>query len=409
MPIAGQKQARLPQLRIDPQNSYQERHATWFELFYDLAFVVIVAQLAHHFSEHLSWQGFLTFVLLFGLTWWAWIGEAYYSTRFDSDGDLVHRGLGSLQVVGLVGLAVAVERGVEAATWMFAGSYAFVRTMQVLQYLRAGYYLPQARLFTQHYAKLNVLSVIVWWVSVFLPAPLQYGAWLVAFAIEISTPLSEGSLHTQFPPHVTHIPERFGLFTTLVLGELVTEIVQGLAQNSWQFDTVMMAVLSVAIAVGLWWTYFNRLDDDAVRQLVGFGRIWIYQLWLYVHLPLAISAAIVSVGIGQVLAVDLQQILSTSDRALLLGSTAAFLIFEAVICFTTIGAGSPHPAFVYLGRVLPTRCCHNSVGAWVNRRHDWTNVYRADDNCSWGSGTWRRVEGSACKFGTRKRKERSRC
>lgn len=103
----------------------------------------------------------------------------------------------------------------------------------------------------------------------------------------------------------------------------------------------------MAVAVGLWWTYFNRLDDDAVRQLVGKGRLWIYQLWLYIHLPLVISVSTVSVGVGHILAVDPQQVLPKVDRWLLLGSIAAFLIFEAVICFTTIGAGSPHPAFTW--------------------------------------------------------------
>lgn len=346
MPIAGTKYARLPRLRINPYDP-EERHATWFELFYDLAFVVIVARLAHHLSEHVSWNGFFTFVLLFVPTWWAWVGETYYSTRFDSDSDLGHRALGSLQVVGLVGLAAAVDRGIEEASWLFAASYAFVRTMQVLQYLRAGYYLPQARSFIGHYTKINAISVLVWWVSVFLAAPWQYGVWGVAFLIEVSTPLIEGTLHTQFPPHVSHIPERFGLFTTLVLGEVVTQIAQGLTQSDWESDTFASAVLSVAIAVGLWWTYFNRLDDDAVRQLVGKGRLWIYQLWLYDHLPLVISVATVSVGIGHTLAVDPQQILPAADRWLLLGSIAAFLVFEAVICFTTIGAGLPHPAFTW--------------------------------------------------------------
>ncbi|HCF28348.1 MAG TPA: hypothetical protein DEV81_14360, partial [Cyanobacteria bacterium UBA11049] len=127
----------------------------------------------------------------------------------------------------------------------------------------------------------------------------------------------------------------------------VTQIVLGLAESRWQLNALTIAGLSMAIAVGLWWTYFNRLDDDAVRQLVGKGRIWIYQLWLYDRLPLLISAATVSVGIGHALAVDPQQILAVADRWLLVGSIAAFLLFEAVICFTTIGAGSPHPAFTW--------------------------------------------------------------
>jgi low temperature requirement protein LtrA len=38
-----------PALRIDEENRI-ERHATWLELFYDLIFVAVIAEIAHNLN-----------------------------------------------------------------------------------------------------------------------------------------------------------------------------------------------------------------------------------------------------------------------------------------------------------------------------------------------------------------------
>ena len=56
--------------------SLQRRHedgevarATPLELFYDLVFVVAVAQVAHQFAGHLDWTGAAEFVMLLVPIW----------------------------------------------------------------------------------------------------------------------------------------------------------------------------------------------------------------------------------------------------------------------------------------------------------------------------------------------------
>lgn len=43
----------------------EERRATWLELFYDLVFVVAIAQLTHKLNEDVSLSGLISFVVLF--------------------------------------------------------------------------------------------------------------------------------------------------------------------------------------------------------------------------------------------------------------------------------------------------------------------------------------------------------
>jgi low temperature requirement protein LtrA len=40
------------QLYVGENETSQERHATWLELFFDLVFVVAIAELAHTLHDH---------------------------------------------------------------------------------------------------------------------------------------------------------------------------------------------------------------------------------------------------------------------------------------------------------------------------------------------------------------------
>ncbi len=42
-----------------------ERRVSWLELFSDLVFVVVIAELAHYLAGHISWGGVVGYVLLF--------------------------------------------------------------------------------------------------------------------------------------------------------------------------------------------------------------------------------------------------------------------------------------------------------------------------------------------------------
>ena len=55
---------RPPRLRTD-----EERSASWLELFFDLVFVVAIAQLGQVLADNLSPGGFARFFLLFVPVW----------------------------------------------------------------------------------------------------------------------------------------------------------------------------------------------------------------------------------------------------------------------------------------------------------------------------------------------------
>ena len=88
--------------------------------------------------------------------------------------------------------------------------------------------------------------------------------------------------------------ERFGLFTIIVLGEVVFGVVDGLSAPDRDPMTITTGMIALAIGFGFWWIYFDvvgrrlpRSTDTAVVR------------WLLSHLPITLSitasgAAIVS-------------------------------------------------------------------------------------------------------------------
>ena len=74
---------RRPTLRIDEEEGL-ERKTTWLELFFDLVFVVVIAELAHTLSGEVSVTSIGVFSFLFIPVWWVWIGVTSYVERFET-------------------------------------------------------------------------------------------------------------------------------------------------------------------------------------------------------------------------------------------------------------------------------------------------------------------------------------
>ena len=108
----------LPQLRTEGDENIK-RKATWLELFYDLVFVGVVAELSQQLARDVSWSGLGTFVLLFVAAWWTWLGSTFYNQRFERD-DVSHRLFTFMQMIPLAGMAVFAHGALDGRAVGFA-------------------------------------------------------------------------------------------------------------------------------------------------------------------------------------------------------------------------------------------------------------------------------------------------
>jgi low temperature requirement protein LtrA len=308
----------------------KERHATWLELFYDLIFVAAISQLANSLSSEYSLTGFLKFALLFIPVWWVWAGHTFYLSRFDTE-DLVHRLLTMVQMTAVASLAVHLPSALTSGSTGFALSYAAVRFILVAEYVRAGRHVPVALPLISRYVRGFGTAAAIWAGSVLVPAPWRYWLWGIAMIVDFAAPLTAGQLHAKFPPHLSHLPERFGLFTIIVIGEAVAGVVFGLGRTGLTTVSALSGLMGMLIAFALWWGYFEGAKGAVTRRLQSRSHVKYYQQWLYAHLPLLMGITAVAVGVKHVISLQPSEPLHSLEGWLLCGTTGLTVLSLSAI------------------------------------------------------------------------------
>ena len=237
-----------------------------------------------------------------------------------------------LQMLALAALAVNVHHGLSTTSVGFALAYAASRVLLILEYLWAGWNIPEARPLTNRYAAGFSAGAFLWLISVFVPLPFRLELWAVGLLIDFITPISLGKLLFKMPPHPEHLPERFGLFTIIVLGEAVVAVVNGISGIDWNMTNILVAVLGFVTKFSLWWIYFENVEGSALETAKKSGRTLILQVWLYVHLPLVIGLAAAGVGVEHFIKSTAKHaVLSSPERWLICGAVALCYVSLAVL------------------------------------------------------------------------------
>ena len=333
---------RPPRLRTI-EDETADRHATWTELFYDLVFVVAVAQLAARLLGEierrigrgrllgdLTLGGALSFVGYFIAIWWAWAGYTFYADRYDTD-DLGQRVLAVLQMGAVAAMAASLSGDESGSSQAFAGSYFAARMILIVMYVRARRHVPQTRELVSGYIRGFSLAALLWLASIFVDEPFRFVLWAVALSISFATPYVMRKIQAKVPLDVAHLPERFGLFTILVLGESIAAIVTAITHEGWSVPVVIGAGLAVAIAAGLWWVYFDNLQGSVVRRSAEQKKAWRPTVWIYSHLPLAIGLTATGVGLEELVLAAAGHDLERAPRLLVTLALATTFAMMALI------------------------------------------------------------------------------
>jgi low temperature requirement protein LtrA len=309
---------RRPSLRIE-STAEGVGHASWIELFFDLVFVVVIAELSHSLEQHLTLAGFLQFAALFVPCWWAWVIFTFYADRYDTD-DVIHRLLILSGMLSVMFLAGNIHNAFTQGWTGFVLSYIAIRSIVLLLYVRAARHVPAAAANLKLYLTSYLPSTILWLLSITFP-PARYLLWAMAMAIELIVPIAGSKLLAGTPVHPSHLPERFGLVTLIVLGESIVSVAAATADTNWQLSSTIAAVGGFAIAACLWWLYFNFLETAVIIR--GIGSVHVYN---YGHLPILMGLTLVAVGTQRTILEVNESVLAAGSRWALCGGVALYLL-----------------------------------------------------------------------------------
>ncbi|WP_407341875.1 low temperature requirement protein A [Pengzhenrongella phosphoraccumulans] len=357
-------------------NTGHGRTASRLELFFDLAYVLVIAELATAFSNDLTWHGAAVFAGAFTAIWFSWVGFTLYANRFDTD-DVIFRVIKLAAMGAIVGCAASASDVTGSLSVQFAASYLTAEVLLLILHIRAWINVPEARGTVGVYALSISATCVLWAASLALDGPARYAMWAVAVAIDALTPIAVTLRGDPAPLHLGHLPDRFGLLVILVLGEGIAATVTAAHDSTWAPATVSTAAIGFVLFAAMWWNYFdagasagqenlqtvervaegtqgetqgNSPDTPtaAEEDVVSTRRDW----YIYGHLPLTLGTALAAVGLED-LALHPTAVAGPAALILTVGLGLFFVGLVGVVAST---AGSLHSAWPWpmLGVVAAT-------------------------------------------------------
>jgi len=354
----------------------EEKSASWLELFYDLFFVANLSVFTHTHPISDS-QTFLLYAGWFLVLWWSWTAQTMYGVRYDTD-DYAHRVWKLVELFGFAGLAGNSGLYTTSTYKGFIVSYV---TLKVVLFFQYGVVLNYAR--TCHaastfpllaYVVTNLFSIICWVITYFIPFELyvaRYILWYASILVEVIV-----NIWFARNPSVTfvgtHVGERLGLLTIIVLGEnviglltLVEELV--IEPGVLDYKVGFLMILGLAVIYMQWWIYFGDFNKEIFIKSSRFKM-----LWIFLHFPLNLSQVILGTAIDDVIreknfqdagenstqaeeAATIERFMFTSRYFFVV--VALVFFFNAIIKLTGAKKGDKYDRIYFFTRLVSTVIC----------------------------------------------------
>ncbi|WP_369247244.1 low temperature requirement protein A [Streptomyces sp. R41] len=265
------------------------RVASPLELFFDLCFVVAIAQagvqLVHSVAGGHAGEGILNYAMIFFAIWWAWMNFTWFASAYDND-DALYRVVTLEQIAGVLVLAAGVSQAFENHDFLLVWlGYVIMRFGMIAQWLRVARSTEGAeRTMALRYAGGVLLCQAGWLGLLILPESGRPWVFLVMAIVELCVPVyAEKDFTTSWHPH--HISERYGLFTIIVLGETIAAatvaVKSGVDEQDALGELLPIAAGGLLIVFSAWWIYFvvpihGHLRSNSQAFLWGYGHYLIF-------------------------------------------------------------------------------------------------------------------------------------
>lgn len=319
------------------------KRASWIELFYDLAFIALVAQLTYLAADyHHTFIDVLNIFIVgysIFIAWWATsVNRNLQETETNTDKVLIQ-----VKMVGAFVMSLTMPAVFVGDYMGFFLALAFVRFVQVFMLLRMYRLYPNTAPVTFNVVQGLLVAGMLWIASGVALPTYHFILALAALAIDVLTPLTVGYGNQTRFLNVSHLKERLGLFLMLVIGESM--IVVALANTATTLSIVepYTVLLGLSLMAALWWLYFEYMDTHlAVRPR---------NLFLFLHAHAWLFGSIIALSVGYKF---LLQSESSSTTALFLiiaffGMTAALLAIRSTLHTLCWRAGILLLAHVIIG------------------------------------------------------------
>jgi len=277
---------------------------TPLELFFDLVFVLAITQCTFLMESGHGWRTVGQGLLVLGVLWWSWIGYAWLTSVVDPD-DWLPRTVMFLAMAAMLVVALCVPHAFDdrALGLTLAAGYAVVRAAHIGLFAIASYDDPLLKRAVTYLGCGAAVGVSLVAIAALVDGWVQALLWLVALVIDMGVPFLFGSEGWHLEPR--HFAERHGLIVLIALGESIVALGAGTSVGLTS-GVIASAVLGVALAAAMWWSYFDVGSQLAARRLSETppGQVQNEMArdgYSLLHFPIVAGVVLVALGLEHVL------------------------------------------------------------------------------------------------------------
>ena len=320
MESSAESQRRLRAVRRE------EASVRPLELFFDLVFVLALTQCTALMATESSWESIAQGLLVLGVLWWAWVGYAWLTSVIDPEEGAVRLVIfGAIAAMLICSLCVPDVS--DSLALPFALAYGVFRTAHIVLFVLASPDDPGLRRAVLRLAVAPACGVGLLATASLFDGLAQGSLWALAILLDMGGTYRIDAEGWRLVPH--HFAERHGLIMIIALGESIVAIGVG-AAGELDFGMGVVAVLGVALAAALWWTYFDVVSLISARRLAEAppGRVQnelARDSYSFIHLLLVAGIVLVALGLKESIA-HFDEDLHGPVAFALWGGTAIYLL-----------------------------------------------------------------------------------
>jgi low temperature requirement protein LtrA len=334
-----------------------EKRVTWAELFFDLVFAFAITQVSGLLHADHSAAGLLRATIVFVPIYWAWVGTTMHANTHDVDTVTDRLGVFAVGVASLF-MALAVPLAFEDRGVLFGASYLAARIVLAGLVFRGVFARVPINSFSVGVCVTGPLLLV----GGLLEGRARIALWLAAAAVDLVVPRLVRARLAALSFDRGHLPERFGQFLIIALGESVVAVGAVAAAQRLTGLRLIAVAAAYALAFGLWWVYFH-FAAGAMRYAMANAAVpteVIRSVLSYGHLLFIGGIVALSVGLAEAIGHPGER-LGRDAVGLLYGGTALYLasfgytrwrMFRAV-SYSRLGAAAICLALLPLAWIEP--------------------------------------------------------
>jgi low temperature requirement protein LtrA len=333
-----------PAVRVAVSQAWgAERPVSPLELFFDLVYVVSLAQISHHLQEYVDLRTGVETLILALAVFYGWYMTMWGANGLDPDRLSVRLLLVGLMFAALL-MSAAIGDAFEGRAWLFITGYL------LLQIGRSAFLIVRQRGQPLGEQLVNILvwellAGALWLTGASTDGDARLVLWGLAVVVAYAGGLTQHWLPGRGQPldlaH-THVAggllvERFRLFFIILLGETVLTMGNTLADEPFDLERLASLLIGFTATVALWWCYFHRSEGFGARaaettdgaRSVGWWGTWTLAL---------IVLGVIAIAVADEMAIaDPGGDATLGFTILTFGGPALFLIAQFVFARAALG------------------------------------------------------------------------